>query len=611
MSQRLRILHLEDEPDYCQLVRDILAQEGIQADLRLARDRLDFQRALSEERFDLILADYTLPGLTGIEALELARSLAPGVPFLLLSGTVGEQTAIETLRAGATDYVLKQTPERLVPAVRRAVEEARERERRRKAETELVRREKYFRAVTENALDIVTLLDERGLFKFNSPSVRQVLGYDPNELVGQSVFTLCHPEDVTKVREALQYGLAHPHETVRVEFRIRHRNGSWVHLESVGQNRFGDPDINAAVVNSRDITARKRAEQRLAVLAELGRKLNTVTEPLQAAELIRAAADQLFQWDAFVLDLLSPDRQHMIPVLNVDTIGGERVVVNSDGAPHPISPLAREVLRHGARRVLRDTPDQVLVTHPFGDRSRRSASLLFVPLRGRAEPVGILSVQSYTPGAYSAEDLETLQVLADHCGGALERIRAVAALRQSEAQFRALFENSPDAILVADAAGRILDANPRACRLHGLQREQLIGQQVTTLVPPERANHARQNFEQLRSGERGRVEAEARTSDGRVVPVSIRAVPIEYRNEPAVLMHMRDITERKQAEATLRRSEAMFRAIWENVVDGMRLTDEHGYIVAVNEAYCRLVGKSRSELEGNPLTVVTGADGAA
>ncbi len=611
MSEPLRILHLEDEADYAQLVRDLLAQEGIRAEIRLATDGEAFRRALAEERFDLILADYTLPGISGAEALETVRLLAPGAPFLLISGTAGEQTAIETLRAGATDYVLKHAPERLVPAVRRAVEEARERERRRKAETELVRRERYFRALTENALDIISLLDERGVFKFNSPSVKQVLGYDPQELLGQSAFALCHPDDLPRVRAAFEYGLAHAEQTVRVEFRIRHRNGTWVHLESVGQNRLADPDVNAAVVNSRDITARKRAETQLRVLAELGRKLNTASDPLQAAELIRDAAEELFHWDAFVLDLLTPDRQRMIPLLNVDTIEGRRVVINPGGAPHPVSPIAQEVLQHGPRRLIREESSTEPATHPFGDRARRSAALLYVPLRSRSEPVGILSVQSYMPHAYSPEDLETLQMLADHCGEALERMRAVAALQQREAQFRALFENSPDAIIVADAAGRVMDANKCACRLHRMSREQLLAQNVIELVPPQRVNHTGRDIQRVLSGELTRVEGQARTADGRLVPVSIRAVMIEYRNQPAVLMHVRDITERKQAEASLRRSEVIFRAVWENAVDGMRLSDEQGRIVAVNEAYCRLVGIERSRLEGQLLTVVCGGAGAA
>src|SRR5208282_662844 len=102
----------------------------------------------------------------------------------------------ESLKSGATDYVLKHYPERLVPAVRRAVEEAEERVRRQRIETELTRREKYFRALTENALDILTLLDQEGRFLHNSPSVKRVLGYEPEELAGQNAFALIHPDDL-------------------------------------------------------------------------------------------------------------------------------------------------------------------------------------------------------------------------------------------------------------------------------------------------------------------------------------------------------------------------------------------------------------------------------
>ena len=99
----------------------------------------------------------------------MAREKCPETPFLLVSGTIGEQAAIESLKAGATDYVLKHWPERLVPAVRRAVEEAEERKQRRRVETELVRREKHFRALTENALDILTILDHQGVFTLQQP----------------------------------------------------------------------------------------------------------------------------------------------------------------------------------------------------------------------------------------------------------------------------------------------------------------------------------------------------------------------------------------------------------------------------------------------------------
>lgn len=199
MNGLLRMLHLEDDPDYCDLVQSLLTKEGYQVESVLTDDRAGFEAALAREKFDIILADYLLPSYNGLEALCAARKKCPETPFLLVSGTIGEQAAIESLKGGATDYVLKHWPERLVPAVRRAVEEAKERTRRRRVETELVRREKHFRALTENALDIVTILDHQGAFTYNSPSVRRVLGYEPIDLAGQSAFALIHPEDLPRV----------------------------------------------------------------------------------------------------------------------------------------------------------------------------------------------------------------------------------------------------------------------------------------------------------------------------------------------------------------------------------------------------------------------------
>jgi len=441
MNERLRILHLEDEPDYSQLIRELLAKEGVCAEVALATNRAEFEAALAREKFDIVLADYTLPGYTGIEALELVRARLPEAPFLLVSGTIGEQAAIEGMRAGATDYVLKQTPERLVPAVRRAVEEAQERVRRRHAEAELIRREKYFRALSDNSLDIITLLNIEGVFEFNSPSVERVLGYKPGELVGQSAFALIHPDDMPGVLKGFQHGLDHPDEAVTLEFRFRHRNGSWVQLEAVGQNRLADPEIAAVVVNSRDITSRKRAEQ---------------------------------------------------------------------------------------------------------------------------------------------------------------------DLRESEQRFRDLFEYSPDAILVEAADGKVLDVNEAACRLHGLRRENLIGMNGLDLVPENHRREITRDFHKLLSGDITRVECESVSADGRVTPVEVHGRTIHYRGGNAVLLHVRDTSERIHAEGALRRSEMLFRSVWENSVDGMRLTDRDGYIVAVNGAFCELVDMTRDELEGEPFTVVYG-----
>ena len=263
MSGHLRILHLEDDRDYSELVKSLLEKEGYDAEIALAMSREDFEKALGDSHFDVILADYLLPNYDGLKALEYAKEKRPETPFILVSGTIGEQVAIESLRSGATDYVLKMWPERLGPTVRRAVQEAEERVRRRQVETELRRREKYFRALTENALDILAVLNQEGAFVYNSASIKRVLGYEPRELVGQSAFSLAHPDDLGRVMRAFEEALNHPDRAVRLETRVRHCDGSWRYMEVVGQNRLADEEIAGVILNSRDVTDRVRLEDQL------------------------------------------------------------------------------------------------------------------------------------------------------------------------------------------------------------------------------------------------------------------------------------------------------------------------------------------------------------
>jgi PAS domain S-box-containing protein len=735
MKQTLRILHLEDDLDYADLVRSLLAREGLQAEVLLVSEAAEFQTAIDANEFDVILADYLLPNFNGLQALQFARERCPQTPFLLVSGTIGEQAAIESLRCGATDYVLKHWPERLIPAILRAVQEAQERLQRKLIETELVRREKYFRTLTENALDILTVLNCEGILLYNSPSLKRVLGYEPQELAGSSVLTFIHPEDVPGLFEGFAQGSRNPDQPVTRELRFKHKDGSWRYLEAVGQNRLADPEIAAVVVNSREITDRKSAEESLresekqyrlifdgnptpmwvfdqetlaflevndaavqhygysreeflgmtvkdirpqedvpamieyvhqlmvqsppsklglagvwrhrrkdgtlidveikwssicfrgrpasltmandvterkniehrdAALSKLGQSLSSATSAAEAATIIRAIADDLFHWDVFTLDLYSGQHDQVFPILNVDTnSAGTRFMIPATGQAKAPSLMGRRVINHGAELILREEPiamsgDSI----PIGDVSRPSASLMLVPIRNRTKVIGILSIQSYTLKAYTTKDLNTLQTLGDHCGGALERIRAEHALRESEQRFRDLFEGSPDAIFVENPDGLVLDVNPAACQLHGLERSDLIGKRVVDLVPPESRDDVLRDFKALVDGRVRQIEGASHTRDGRSIPVEVRANRVEYAGQPAVLLHVRDITERKLAEAALRSSEMLFHSVWENSVDGMRLTDEDGIIVAVNEAFCKLVGLRRDALESKPLTVI-------
>jgi len=136
MEHRLHILHLEDSNNDAELVRERLKDDGVVCEITRVETRNDFVSAIEEGGFDLILADYMLPDFDGLSALNLCREKCPEVPFLFVSGQIGEDRAIESLKNGATDYVLKDRLSRLAPAINRALAEVKEKQERKKAEAE-------------------------------------------------------------------------------------------------------------------------------------------------------------------------------------------------------------------------------------------------------------------------------------------------------------------------------------------------------------------------------------------------------------------------------------------------------------------------------------------
>jgi len=227
---------------------------------------------------------------------------------------------------------------------------------------------------------------------------------------------------------------------------------------------------------SAEITERNHLEKRAIAFSNLGRQLSAARAPKQAAAIMLEAADALFQWDASLFDLLAADQKTVITVICIDTIDGQRKEIASGALSGKLSPLAMRALEDG-QLIMRD-PDASATAEniPFGDKTRPSASIMYVPIRNDEKTLGLLSLQSYTPDAYSNEDLKTLEALADHCGGALERIRAEQEnerlnqeLRLRLEELQTVFRVAPVGIAVAhDPDCRVITSNPAFAALFGI-----------------------------------------------------------------------------------------------------------------------------------------------
>lgn len=134
---------------------------------------------------------------------------------------------------------------------------------RKNAQNELVSREKRFRALIEESSDVIALVDREGIIRYTGPSVNRALGYTPEELIGRNTFELIHPFDLNSIKEMLEGILSEPSKIGNAEIRIRQKNGTWCWIEGVGKNLLDEPAVNAIVVNLRDITDRRVAEEML------------------------------------------------------------------------------------------------------------------------------------------------------------------------------------------------------------------------------------------------------------------------------------------------------------------------------------------------------------
>jgi len=269
----LRFLLLEDSVLDAELAQAMLTEGGINCKLIRVETDADFLNALETEVFDLILADYALPSFDGIKALEIARNRCPEVPFIFVSAALGEELAIEALKNGATDYVLKQRLGRLVPSVQRALREAKERRERQQAEESLQKSETKYRRIVDTSYEGIWMIDQQAQTEFVNQRMSQMLGYGVVEMLGRSIFDFIDQADKIAAEE-IQEWLKREGSELK-ECRLCCKDGSYIWTLISARAIFGEQnEFLGAIAMLTDISDRKRTESerdRLLQLEQLAR----------------------------------------------------------------------------------------------------------------------------------------------------------------------------------------------------------------------------------------------------------------------------------------------------------------------------------------------------
>jgi diguanylate cyclase (GGDEF)-like protein/PAS domain S-box-containing protein len=437
--QPVRLVLVEDMPMEAEIAVRQLETGGFSCNWKRVDTEAVLRRTLVDLKPDLILSDFTLPGFDGLTALEISREIAPDTPFIFLSGTIGEERAIDALQRGAYDYVLKTNMARLVPAVRRALDDASNRRTQRALEQQL-------RDIVATSQDWIWEHDRDGKFTFCSDSVRAILGYSPQEMLGTNASQYVHSEDLAALDFAMHTLGANQRTATNLQARWRHRNGSYRWLERNMLVLLGDGKVVGYRGSERDFSDRRRQEKHISRLTRVLKMLSGVNSAVvrirQRREILVEAcrlATSVGGYASAVVALIEPGTRTARPTAwsgSVDSQALQQLTFSiADSAADDSSVIGR-VLRTGASMVCNDLN---ALEMPLAARAALLdsgfRSVVAYPLLVDRTPVGALMLTSYDVGAVGDEESRMLRELVANLSFALQYLH-----KEDEVRFLSYFD---------------------------------------------------------------------------------------------------------------------------------------------------------------------------
>ena len=486
-SQILQVLVVEDDEDDFLHVRQLLKKSVASARVERAANAAVALEMADEHRHDLCLLDYRLGDKDGLEVLRELKQRDLEAPVIFLTGQGDEEVAVEAMKAGATDYLLKSklNAQSLDAAVRYALTLRSKEEAVLSARRALHASEQRFRALVENSSDAIVLLDAQATILYASQSVSTLLGYTPLDLAESSVFQHLHPDDEPAVRATFASILQTPGLPFRMEYRCRHRDGDWRFLEAMGTNRLLESAVGAVVINQRDVTARKLAQEEI---YRLNRELKALSKCNQAllhaseeGELLRRVCQIVVQVGGYRMAWVaaSPKQGQVLSLASAGEVQEYLRSLPECAIQDPESDLpVASALRCGTVAHCPDLAAAAACSRRAECGKCGKGSMIALPLRVDSKVVGALAIYATETAAFDAGATEPLRELAANVSYGMGALRARAERRAAADKLRKLssaVEQSADVVVMTDANGVIEYVNPTFETLTGYTREEAVG----------------------------------------------------------------------------------------------------------------------------------------
>jgi PAS domain S-box-containing protein len=561
MNRTLRVLHVEDQERDVALLTRHLSRAGYDLTSERVETAAAMNLALGSREWDVILCDYSMPHFNALSALSTLKETGLDIPLIIISGTVGEAVAVEAMRAGAHDYLMKDNLVRLAPTIERELHEAENRRARKRAEESLKASGAELRALFTAITDVIFVFDAEGRYLRIAPTGPTGLYKPPAGRVGKTLHDV-FPKDqadllLGHIRRAVDEG-----QMQRAEYSLQVGAGEiWF------DGSVSPLSQDSVVWVARDITERKRAEEvKRKLLHDLAERVKELTALHEAARILQR------EW------------------ANTSTILLELAELLPHAFQYP------EIAHARIRLGQLETATQGFTDSPLILRAE------FTTADGQTGIIEVVYTENRPPeaeGPFLREERSLINTLADMLRTAYDRRQTEMALRESEGRFRQLAENIREVFWMrTPEINEILYVSPAYESIWGRARESLSTDPRSFMeaVHPEdrqRVVYAMEN-EQKQGFE---LEYRIIKPDGRLRWVWDRGFPVKDESGRVYRIAgiAEDITERKQAEQELKKSEERYRDLVENARDIIYTTDLEGNYTSVNRAGEHLFGYTREE----------------
>ncbi|AFM24616.1 PAS domain S-box protein [Desulfomonile tiedjei] len=560
MSDCLRVLIIEDSEDDALLMTSELELAGFSIVSRRVETVQAMVHAIETEQWDLILSDYRLPYFSGIEAFKIVKEHGLDVPFILVSGAIGEDTAVEAMKAGAHDYIMKGNLTRLPPAVQRELRETEIRRQSRLADKALQRSEVRFRKIYENVPVMMHSIDKDGIVRNVNQKWLSEMGYEREEVLGRNIANVMTPESSVRLTAILQKFWADG-KIDNVNYRYVKKDGTIIDvlLDSavVYDAVWGEISISTV----RDITAQRRAEN---ALKESEERYRTLIESMNEGFGIQDASGIITYANVKLCEMLQCSNQELVGRPVEEFL--DRFEQNAEHLPSMINDTSYEVSWTGKKGRKVST---IMSPRPLFD--------------------------------FRGEFIGSCAVITD----ITERKRKEEELENLRRQLSLILDSAWEGILGLDQEGRHTFVNPAAARMLGYEAEELIGKKSHRIwhrIGVDDSPHSEKDCplrDTLTTGISHAGDQVLWRKDGTGFSAELIVNPLMAGGKSVgAVATFWDITRRKQDAQELKDREHELAAIYENAPLVMVLVDDERKVRKANIPAAKLAGTSTSEMIG-------------